>query len=287
LVAAWRAGLPWQALSAMLVAAFLVQSLPVAWRTADWYRRRGEVQRELVMGVARAHDLHPGKVILLDGVNDDLFWGAISQRPFLFLRIPDVYLTPGSQARITPHPELDDVAKFVLPADETRRGLDHDDIVVYRTGPGLLKNITHRFEVPADLPQNSGALRIDMADPLVTTHLGPTWYPREEGFRWMPRTASVRMPGPRTPEQKLYITAICPAAQLQKGPLDMTVTIDSVRLGPVHFTKGNVETTFNFAVPAEAIGKQEIEITLELSRTVRVASDPRDLGLAFGRLEIK
>ena len=287
LVSAWRAGLLWKVLSSIIAAAFLMQSLPVAWRTAEWYRQRSQTQKMLVMGVARAHELHPGKVILLEGVSDDLFWGAISQRPFLFLRIPDVYLAPGSEARITPHGELDDVSKFVLPADETREGLDHGDIVVYRSGPGPLKNITHQFEVPAGAAQSSGPLRIDMADPLLSNRLGPTWYPREQGFRWMPRTADVRMPGPRAAGQKLYLTAICDPLQVAKGPLEVTVTVDGARLPPAQLTKGNVATTLVFELPAETVGKGEIKITVEVSRTVRVGVDPRDLGLAFGQFEIK
>ena len=103
-----------------------VQHVPVGRGVAQWYRVRGEAQEALVLGVARAHELHPGKVILLDGIDDSLFWGAIEQRPFLFLRIPDVYLTPGSESGISAHPEMDDLSKFVLPAEETRRALDRD-----------------------------------------------------------------------------------------------------------------------------------------------------------------
>ncbi len=58
-----------------------------AHRPMAFCPRRG-AKRTLVLGVQRAHELHPGKVILLDGVNDDLFWGAIQQRPFLFLKNP-------------------------------------------------------------------------------------------------------------------------------------------------------------------------------------------------------
>jgi hypothetical protein len=264
-----------------------MQSLPVAWRTAEWYRRRSQRQEALVMGVTRARELHPGKVILLDGIGDDLFWGAISQRPFLFLRISDVYLAPGSEEHISAHPELDDVSKYVLPAEETRRGLDRNEIAVYRAGQGPLRNTTHQFTVPAGPAHRSGPLRVDVADPLAAERLGPTWYPREDGYRWMPRTATVRMPGPLSTAQKLYVTAICPAAQLDTGPLEMTVAVDRDRLGPVRFTKGNVETTFAFALPPETAGKNDIDISVELSRTVRVGSDRRDLGLAFGRFEIK
>ena len=284
---AWREGPAWKILSALLAAGFVVQHVPVGRGVAQWYRVRGEAQEALVLGVARAHELHPGKVILLDGIDDSLFWGAIEQRPFLFLRIPDVYLTPGSESGISAHPEMDDLSKFVLPAEETRRALDRDQIVVYRAGNGPLRNITHQYLPPEGAAAAAGPLRIDVADPLVTDRLGPGWYPAEFGSRWMSRTASVRMPGPRTAGRKLYVTAICPAAQVKSGPLEMTVTVDGVRLAPAQFTKGNAESTFEFALPTEAAGRTEIDVTVDLSRTVRVGADRRDLGLAFGRFEIK
>jgi len=284
---AWREGWAWKTLSALLAAAFVVQHVPIGRRTAEWYRERGKDQRALVMGVARAHELHPGKVILLDGIDDDLFWGAIQLGAFSFVGNPEVYLTPGSEARISPRPEIGDVAKSVMPAAKVRRGLDWDQIVVYRAGKGPLRNITSRYEPPAGPAAASGPLRLDVADPLVTDRLGPTWYDADAGVRWMPRAASLRMPGPRAAGQRLYVTAVCPEAQLEKGPLPMTVTVDGVRLAPAQFTTGDVPATFGFALPAEAIGKSAIDITVEVSRTVRVGADRRDLGLAFGRFEIK
>jgi hypothetical protein len=283
----WQQPGAWKALGALLAAGFVVQQVPVARGIAAWYRERSAEQQALVLGVARAHQLHPDKVILLDGIDDNLFWGAIEQRPFLFLRIPDVYLTPGSEAAISPHPEMDDVSKFVLPAAETSHGLDMDQIEVYRAGNGPLRNITHQYVPPAGLASASGPLRFDMADPLVTDRLGPTWFPLESGFRWMPRTASLRMPGPRAAGQRLYVTAVCPAVQIKNGPLEMTIGVDGVRLAPVRFTKGDAASTFDFALPPGTAGKSEIGITVEVSRTVRFGADRRDLGVAFGRFEIK
>ena len=286
LASAWRAGTLWRVLAVALAAGFLAQSLPAAHRRAVWYRSRSEVQEALVMGVAAAHQLHPGKTILLDGVDDSLFSQLISQRPFLFLRIPDVFLAPGAEDRIAPHPEWGGVSRFVLPVDEARRGLDRDEIVVYRVGQGPLRNITHDYVLPDGRVRAEGPLRLDVADQLAADRLGPEWYGRESGFRWMPRTASLRMAAPRAPGQKLYVTAVCPAAQLEKGPLEMTLTVGGIRLPAVRFTKADVEATFAFALPA-GLGSADIDVTVEVNRTVRVGADRRDLGLAFGRFEIK
>lgn len=287
LVSAWRAGVVYRIGSTLLAVAFVVQQAPVGRGMAKWFRVRAEAQQALVMGVERVHELHPGKAILLDGIDDTLFWGGIQQRPFLFVRIPDVYLTPGSEAVITPHPEIDDISRFILPADEAKHALERNQVVVYRAGAGPLRNITSQWRPPVGAAAASAPLRVDVGDPLVADRLGPTWYALESGYRWMPRTAGLRMPGPPTAGQKLYVTAICPAAQLAKGPLEMTLTVDGVRLAPVQFTKGNAETTFAFPLPSQTAGRSEIAISVEVSRTVRVGADTRDLGLAFGKFEIR
>ena len=286
LVCAWGSGTAWKTVSAVLAIGFVVQQAPVGRGMARWFRQRAAAQEALVMGVKRAHELHPGKTILLAGIDDELFWGGIEQRPFLFLGITDVYLAPGSEATITADPKVDEISKFILPADEARRALDRDQIVVYRAGAGPLRNITSEWMPPSGAAA-TGPIRVEVGDPLVADRLGPGWYARESGFRWMGRNASLRMPGPRQAGQKLYLTALCPAAQLEKGPLPMAVTVDGVRLAPVEFTEGGVDSTFAFALPAEAVGKEEITVTVEVSRTIRYGADPRDLGLAFGRFEIQ
>jgi hypothetical protein len=121
----------------------------------------------------------------------------------------------------------------------------------------------------------------------VTDRLGAGWYALEQGFRWMARVASVRMPGPRTAGQRLFVSAICPLTQIRSGPLEMNLTVDGMRLPAARFTKGDTESTFDFALPPQSIGKSDIDITVELSRTVRIGADHRDLGLAFGRFEIQ
>lgn len=151
LVSAWRSSVGWKATSVVLVLAYLTLSMPMARLSAEWFRERSVAVKALVMGVARAHELHPGKTILLDGIGDELFWGAIVHRPFLFIRVPDVYLAPGSEANITSHPDLGNISQYILPAAETRRGLASKQIVVYRAGEGPLRNITTRYQVPAGL----------------------------------------------------------------------------------------------------------------------------------------
>ena len=66
----------------------------------------------------------------------------------------------------------------------------------------------------------------------------------------------------------------------------MTLTVGGIRLPAVRFTQADVEATFAFVLPP-GLGSADLDVTVEVSRTVRVGADRRDLGLAFGRFEIK
>jgi hypothetical protein len=42
-----------------------------------------------------------------------------------------------------------------------------------------------------------------------------------------------------------------------------------------------------FALPDSVVGKAEMQVTVEVGRVIRPASDPRDLGLVFGSFEVR
>src|SRR6185369_7476458 len=80
-------------------------------------RSRYEFSRRIarmVLGVQEARRLHPGKVILLRDVSDELFWNGILDNPFAVIGVSDVYLTPETE--IVAHPELGDHRQYILPA---------------------------------------------------------------------------------------------------------------------------------------------------------------------------
>ena len=64
---------------------------------------------DLVLGVDEIHQAAKGKIILLDGIDSDLFWSGVVDLPFRAMSIPSVYLAPGSEARIqaAPGPALE------------------------------------------------------------------------------------------------------------------------------------------------------------------------------------
>jgi hypothetical protein len=229
--------------------------------------------------------LHPGKTVLLEGVDTVLFWNAVLDHPHRLIGIDHLYLTPNSQRHIRAFPDLGDVNEFVLPPDLTSVALDRDEVVVYDVRGPRLRNITSAYaERPRDLRLPSS---VDVANPLAALLLGSEWYAPDGNHRWMPKHATLRMAGPSAAGQNLYLRGSCPDEQLRNGPLAVTVTIDGVTLPAAAIRPGENSFELAYALPASATGQPVMQVAVEVARTFHTAADQRDLGLAFGVFEIR
>ena len=100
---AWLAETRTKSAATALALLYVFLVLPRAVQGSQQNRQLTLRVRDLVEGVARAHELHPGKTILLDGVDTDQFWNGIVDRPFKVIGIDHVYLTTGSERHIDAH----------------------------------------------------------------------------------------------------------------------------------------------------------------------------------------
>ena len=286
-VSAWRRGAGWKAVAVGTAAVYLLLVVPRTMANTRYLFERSRRVERLVLGLERAHELHPRQAILLHGVPDELFGTAILDRPYRLFDA-QVFLAPGSEAGIAPRPEYGEIRDFVLPADATARALDQDSVVVYEAGGGRLKNITRLY---SQVFQQAGAdgipRRVDAGNPLLGYLLGKTWYRAERWSRWMPRRATVRMGGPVSAAQKLYVHGSCPAGLLAAGPLDMRLWADELPLGGGRVEERNASFDFVFDLPRQLQGKAAVTVTVEAGRTFRPAGDNRDLSCSFGTFEIR
>ncbi len=178
-VEAWKAR--WYAKTAvvLLTALYLASSIPVGRAVTRWNYQRSRASRNLVQGLIRAHELHPGKVILLTGVSSDLFWSTLSDKAHWLVEIRDVYLVPGSEANIEAAPEVTEVSDYVLPSVVALRALEQDRAVVYSADGERLRNVTSPF--PEHRPPRWGQpelpVRVEVGNRLFSrtarTHLVP------------------------------------------------------------------------------------------------------------------
>jgi hypothetical protein len=128
---------------------------------------------------------------------------------------------------------------------------------------------------------------VDVGRPLFSGQLGEEWYEIEGGYRWMPKTASLRLGGPRSASEKLYITGYCPAAQVEQGPVSLEVFVEGELLSAVELTEGDARFDFSFSLPEMLIGAESVGVSLRVDRSFTAPGDPRELGAAFGVFAIR
>jgi len=287
--AGWRGGLAWRGMALALLAFFLVESPYTARKATKMWAYRSWAIHAMVTGVADAHRLHPDRAILLQNIDDTLFWGGIYYECFRILGLNNVYLAPDPDLHITPHPEIGDIARFVMPAAAANEILRQGKLSVYAWNHNRLEDVTARYVPPesavATAPSAPEVDRVDVGDPHNADRLDDAWYVIDNGIRWMPKRASVRMKtgGRELPE--LRVSGYCPAAAVKKGAVHMTVSVNGAAFKPVTIDKG--DASFEFGFPLPPAQPKEIEVTVELDRTFRMPPDQRDLGMVFGVFEIR
>jgi hypothetical protein len=143
-----------------------------------------------------------------------------------------------------------------------------------------LRNIT--TEYAETIGEDTLPLRVSVSDPLTAYLLGPEWYVLDIDHRWMPKRVTLRMGAPGEPGRKLYLNGYAPPGL---GVVDLTVTVNGVALPPRTIHSGPFEAAF--PLPDSVVGKSEMRVAVEVSRTFRPASDDRDLGLSFGTFEVR
>jgi hypothetical protein len=127
---------------------------------------------------------------------------------------------------------------------------------------------------------------VDVGNPLYALLLGPTWYPAERGFRWMPQTASVRISAPRKPGATLHVTGFAPEALLATGPRVLSFRIGERQIGTATVAKPE-GFTVDIPAPADLVGQDEVELSIEVNKVLRPSGEQRDLGMVFGTFEFR
>jgi hypothetical protein len=279
-VEAWRRGSSVRAAAVALAALYAAMVLPQTISASEWNHKLSGEARDLVGGVARAHELHPSDAILLYGVDEEQFANAIRHKPFPLIGVSDVYLAPGSEKQITEPEDWGHVEDYMLAPGVVGTALDQNRIQVYDVRGPKLRNIT--AEYAGTIRERALPLRVSVVGSLTAYLLGPEWYPLDVDHRWMPKRATLRMGAPAQPGKKLYLSAYLPDAL---GPVEVTVTVDGVVLPSQTVHPGSFEAAF--PLPDSVVGKPEMLVAVEVSRTFRPAGDARDLGLSFGMFEVR
>jgi len=250
------------------------------------YERARKV-KYLVTGLEALPKSDATKKLLLAGIDNDLFWSGLYGDPFRLIGLSQIYIVPGSEKNIDPHPEWGGISRFVMSPQEAVLDVKSRQAIVLQPEGRHLRDVTSIYLPKLEQALNGKSFdRVDVANSSDAGRLGPTWYPSESGFRWMPKTASVKIARPAQSGQVLKIKGYCPAAVVAAGPLEVFFRADGILIGSAALKQPD-QFQWQFPLPSQLIGQSTMEIEIEVSRTTQVPGDPRIFGLTFGTFTVE
>lgn len=227
------------------------------------------------------------RTILMAGVDNDLYWTAFYPDPFRLIGLREIYLVPGSEREIDPHPELGGISRFVIDRTRAAAALRENRAIVLQIDGRRLRDVSAVYLAELD-PEHArnGADRVDAGDPKFVSRFGTGWYPIENRFRWMGQKATVTLARPSRPGETLQLNGYCPAPLLSQGPVDITLRASGIAIGKATLNKPE-QFELTFPVPPQLIGDSTMDVEIELSRTFQPAGEARSLGVTFGTFTLK
>jgi hypothetical protein len=285
---AWQRGWAAATIGTVLALVYFIPSINMVRAGVLSYFDRADRVRALVQSVAYAKHIHPGKLILLKDVDDDLFWACVYDSPFHIFGWNDIFLAPDSRSLVHEDPHLNPVDGYFLPESAARRAVDDDLGVVYAVEGRQLRNITRPYRALVDAqPPPPLARSIDLGVSLFREQVGEGWYELEAGFRWSGKHAAVYLPGPASAGQKLYAHGFVTDSQMKLGPMHVDLTIEGRAMPAQTIAGPDLEFRLNYDLPPDLVGRKKIEVAFTVDRTIQPAGETRNLGLAFGQFTIK
>ena len=283
---AWRRGWSWRVPALALAGLFLYVQVPAARGGVEWWHSRSHRGRAWLSSLKNACARHPGKVILIDGINDDLFWNAMAHNAPRALGMLHVYLAPGADAAVTPHPELADAGQFVYPREKFIERFRRGEVEVYKVnGTGLLR-ATDEFRSATAPSLMEPVWWMEAADPWEDWRLGEGWGRNEDHYRWTARRAEVQIPGPQRSGQQFWIKGYAPADRMAGGPVKLAAYFDGAGIDKWELSRPG---DFELEAPLGGrwTGRKSVTLAIESDPPFTPPGDTRELGVIVGRLGIR
>lgn len=291
-------GLAWIAATALDAArrsgpaAVLLVSLPLglhllyagaAHRTASqWRYQRGLDARYLFHALERAVEVHPGKLITVTGIGNNLFWSGFADSLNLFEA--RICLDPVSAEAVGVPPGFPRLDKEICSPAELGQAAGARRLAAYRWEARRLKAITRLYvhRMPRawlGLPPS----RMDLEDPAFAPWLGDGWHSPEAGGRWMALRATATLAAPDRAGRRLSIYGYRPPESLNP-PVLLIARVDGSEAGRILLRPAGASFHLECPLPRPKPGARTMRVELEVNRALQAPGDRRELGVLIPRI---
>jgi hypothetical protein len=281
LQAAWAQRVWIRAAASLLLGLHLLYAGAAHRMTADFRYQRGLEARHLFFALDTAVQLHPGKLIVVTGVDEDLFWTAFfDSRILLPARIcmDPRFVSPRLAAE-----SPDSVQQARCSPAEIAQAARERRLAAYEWIPRKLHARTrhYRHRLPREW------LGLPPAQ-IVTSRqedarwLGPGWHQIEPGGRWTQLRAEATLAAPDRPGRTLFLYGYRPL-EPDRQPVRLLLRIDGRLLQT--FTLPQNRPDFTLQLPLPAPGAEPVlRLQIEVDRPHVAPGDQRLLGIVVSRL---
>lgn len=251
-----------------------------------WYKESTSGLKRVFQAVLAEHRIHPDRMILLNGVDDELFATGFQDMPFAAFEINAVYLAPGSESVVHGREDLDGASRYQIAPEKVRSAAEAGELTLLQITRDRILDETSSYLAMLHASGRAGSV-IRVGEPAFASSLGAGWFEPENGFRWMGKSAAVRIGGPRTRLERVVVTGYAPKVLLAKRPLSVTAWADGEELGECRVEYPDEAFELSYPVSEKSVGRPEMELRLEVNRTYRPAGDPRELGVVIATVSLK
>jgi hypothetical protein len=144
---------------------------------------------------------------------------------------------------------------------------------VYQADGPMLRNATARYRALAGTLWKAETPRfLNLGDTVYAEYLGPGWSAAADGYRWLVRTGSLHVGGPRGPAGRLYVYVF------GDGEPRLGIRVGGTDLAPQLIERSNGMLSLTASLPAALDGTEEIEVVL---------ANAGSTALKFGFVEVR
>ncbi len=126
---------------------YLAISLPAAWEVTSWQVDHSHMAGDLVNGVVAYDRAHPGKMLLITGLNTEQFYAGFADRPFETFGLQNVFLAPGAAAKVEDSRGW--LPQYELPPATVKALLNAGKAAVLDVSGDGVRDVTAQFSIPA------------------------------------------------------------------------------------------------------------------------------------------
>lgn len=257
-----------------LLLLYAIPSFIVQQASFEWYLERTAPLRPFLRGLLRAAQLHPGKLIVLEGVTDAVYESSIADSALRLVQGVEVRLAPGEGPRGNP---------LALSPATTRAALENQTAIIYRFDGVILRDVTREWERGRALSLKSGlSPEVFAGDATFNPQFLSGWFPIEDSHRWMGAAASVRLGSPEAPNPKLWLEAYAPS---QLTAFEFKVLLNGTEIYSRQHSAGPLQ--FAISIPDGILRSEANDLEFRSSRTVQPAADGRQLSLLFTKIALR